>query len=295
METKTFSFQRYIQLFKTQLGETWKRHLIVTLVFVLLMTLGFVFQNFFLRIFGEPDIDEQINIFVMGVRAISGTFIPFSILAFMLIYQAAHSMPFISTKTRSLSYIFLPSTIAEKFCVALTFIFVITFLEWCAVFFLSDILQYIMGGEMMVFGSFMRFDYISGMSALFEPTSASGFYDSFKGEDIDALEKMFGLQPRYYYTMILSPLVYVSAYFVGANFFRQHPFLLTTLVLWGVSSVLGTIRFGILFAFEELETLFVNPFDLFTTGYLTYYYVSNILLMIGLFILSYYRMKRLSL
>ncbi len=294
METKTFSFQRYIQLFKTQLGENWKRHLIVTLVFVLLMTLAFAFQNFFLGILGKSDGGDEINVFIMGVRAISGTFIPLSILVLMLIYHAAHSMPFIATKTRSLSYIFLPSTIAEKFCVALTFIFVITFIEWCAVFFLSDIIQYIMGGEMMVLSSFMRVDLISGMSTLFEPTSASGFYESYSSEDISVLEKVFGLQPRYYYTMILSPLVYVSAYFVGANFFRQHPFLLTTLALWGISSIVGMIRFGFIAAFGGVET-YLNPFFFISTGYLTYYYISRVLLMIGLFTLSYYRMKRLSL
>lgn len=268
-----FSFHRYALLLKKHLVEDWRRQLTLAGISAAIIVLAYAFMLMFLSIdvygtiaaFDSDDVLMPISIFFKVLA--------FGILAFMVCYQAAHSMPFRATKARQIAYSTLPVTTAERYAVSLTLSTVITVVECIIGFLVADIIIAVTSGHFLIFAP----DYLGR------------FMSSMQDPAYNVLT-----HPATVLSYILSILTVHSWYTLCATMFRRHPFLVGTLIYMLASQILGMLSIGTLGMFDFFASPDVIQLSFDTIG--TWIWASNVIsiaIVVIFYILSYIRVKRM--
>lgn len=277
---KKFDFSRYILVCRKQFVEDWRRQIGFTAVMAILLFFVFWIINWQIDIMkttNEPDsvLDDSAVMF-SWLKIVAFVFVTMLAIG----YQSAHSMPFMKSKTLQIAHIVLPATTMEKFFAAETFAFVFSVIEAIVAFFIADTLQYALTG-MFTIADIASIPY-------------SGLDYGFNFLEIDAFLPLVTCSA-------VASLFFHSAWFtLCATFFRKHPFLLGMLIMWGVNQVLSI--FGSILPLDLVSEIFVTMDKIskeeLVSKFQNILYIaifSQLVLAIGFWIWSYFRMKKVEL
>lgn len=276
---RKFDFSRYILVCRKQFVEDWRRQIGFTAVMAILLFFIFWIVNWQIgTIQNMTDVpDESMNALWLSLAKV-GTFAGVVLLA--IGYQSAHSMPFMKTKTSQIAHVVLPATTLEKYLATETFAFVFSVIEAIVAFFVADGLQYFLTD---------RFT-IADIASISSPELYNVFHNQVANTFL----------PLVICTVIAS-LFFHSAWFtLCATFFRKHPFLLGMLIMWGINQVLSI--FGSMVPLDFYSEIFASIDKMSNeeriSQYQTFLYMAifgQIVLAIGFWIWSYFRMKKVEL
>lgn len=277
---KNFDLSRYVLVCRKQFVEDWRRQVGFTAVMAILLFFAFWIVNWQIDIMKTTNetnsvLDDSVAIFSLLKIVI---FVSVTLLA--IGYQSAHSMPFMKSKTLQIAHIVLPATTMEKFFAAETFAFVFSVIEAIVAFFIADALQYALTG-MFTIADIASIPY-SELDRMFNFLEISTFL------------------PLVVCSAVAS-LFFHSAWFtLCATFFRKHPFLLGMLIMWGVNQVLSI--FGSMLPLDLINEIFVTMDQIskeeLVSKFQNILYVAifgQLVLAIGFWIWSYFRMKKVEL
>lgn len=277
---KKFDFSRYLLVCRKQFVEDWRRQVGFTAVMAILLFFVFWIINWQIDMMTTMNETDS----VPGDSAMIFSWL--KIVAFVSVtmlaigYQSAHSMPFMKSKTSQIAHVVLPATTMEKYFAAETFAFVFSVIEAIVAFFIADGLQFALTG---------RFT-IADVASISSPELDNIFHTQ---EANAFLPLVVGFA--------VASLFFHSAWFtLCATFFRKHPFLLGMLIMWGVNQVLSI--FGSVLPLDLVSEIFVTMDKIskeeLVSKFQNILYIaifSQLVLAIGFWIWSYFRMKKVEL
>lgn len=267
-----FSFRRYALLLKMQLKENWVRHLLYTLLCVVVLTLLLVqlFSIMYDNLLSNFADDEVLYIF--NYMFAFSVYIP---LIISVAINAADSMPFMQSKQSKILYLLLPASNCEKFAVVLTQSIIFPILETLFALACAVVVQFISFGEPY---------FLTSMVSIFQD---------------------YNIVVSYLLIYTVASFVYTSAFFtLSASIFTKHPLILGFIASLVVGSVVQAVYGIFSLAYNEADisnfiyllqynvpnSLESLPTSLSTTFYIPH--IVNMLLAIVFWIWSYRRMMR---
>lgn len=207
--------------------EDWKRHVLFTLVLMLVFFMMFWSVNWMVGMMPElesamPGSDISIP---MLFSVIYKSAIFFGVTSIAVAYQSAHSMPFMRSKGLQTQHAVLPASNVEKYGVVLTVSLVISVLESVVASLMADMFQYLMTDI-----------------SFFSQLSAVDFEFLLK----DAPDPVLAQQIVSLLIWIFVMSIFLSSgwFTLSATVFRKHPFLMGVLIYWGVSQLLNIAMFS---------------------------------------------------
>lgn len=281
---KKFVFSRYLLVCRKQFADDWHRQMGFTAVMSLLLFFIYWIMNGQINMINgaamENELQTSTNVLLFSWVKIA-VFVGIVLLA--IGYQSAHSMPFMKSKTLQIAHLVLPATTMEKYLAAETFAFVFSIMEAVVAFFVADALQYFLTD---------RFT-IADIASL----SSSDAMDMILASTSSVTGNLFTL----FVCVAVASLFFHSAWFTFcATLFRKHPFLFGILVMWGVNQVIGVSATTLTMDFMNnmFSSMQDASADMIAMKMKTLLYVAvfgQLLLAVGFWIWSYFRMKRVEL
>lgn len=216
------SFIRYELVLRKQMVEDWKRHVLFTLVMMLIFFMTFWSVNWIVGMM--PETESAMSGSDIDVKSLISVIYKFAIFigvtSIAVAYQSAHSMPFMRSKGLQTQHAVLPASNVEKYGVVLTVSLVISALESVIALLIADLFQYLMTG-LSFFSQFSSVDFELLLKTV---------------PDVALVRQIVTLLIC---VSVMSIFLSSGWFTLSATVFRKHPFLMGVLIYWGISQLLN--------------------------------------------------------